>query len=198
MDQTIKPQLLVAMGCDPTRIWRDDLGASPDRDPPRDRYLVANLTNPRTLIHSKRLADVAHRFVFLSRSEVRPRRPTNHSKQLQRREILEVGRAALDRRGNQDDPSPEVRDSPSLAHDHAPLSMRSTKGTPKAIRIIEGYRRIRPEARPILGNRTANVGVRPMDSTLPLIWPEGRSDPPPEPRTRRPARSTWHAARRAP
>ena len=154
----MRPQLLVAMGCDRTHVWRKVLRAGADRDPSRERYLAGNLTNPRTLIHSKRLADVAHRFVFLLRSEVRPQHRTNHSEQLQRRKILGVGRDALDRRGNQDDAPPEVRESPSLAHDHAPYVMRSTKGTPKAIGIIKSYRRIRLEARPILANRTVNIG----------------------------------------
>jgi hypothetical protein len=116
----MRPQLLVAMGCDRTHIWRKDLRANPDRDPSRERYLVGNFTDPRTLIHSMRLADVGHRFVFPWRSEVRPEHWTNHSEQLLRHKILGVGRDALDRRGNQDDAPPEVRESPSLAHDHAP------------------------------------------------------------------------------
>ena len=83
-------------------------GQVPIGIPSGERYLVGNLTNPRTLIHSKRLADVGHRFVFPWRSEVRPQHRTNHSEQLQRRKILGVGRDALDRRGDQDDAPPEV------------------------------------------------------------------------------------------
>jgi hypothetical protein len=59
-----------------------------------------------------------------------------------------------------------------------PHSDEINQRNPKAIGIIEGYRRIRLEDRPILANRTVNVCVGPVDSSaLPLVLPGWRYVP---------------------
>jgi hypothetical protein len=149
-DHTMKPEVLLAMGCDRMSFGRKEMRADSDRDPAEQGYPAGTLTDPRTMIQSKRLADVHHGFVLFRRSEVNSQYRRDHFDQLQRREILGVGRDALDRRGDQDDAPPEVPGEPSLAHDHAPLSMSSTKRSPKAIRIIESYRQNRRQTPPNL------------------------------------------------
>jgi hypothetical protein len=47
---------------------------------------------------------------------------------------------------------------PSPADDQAPFGRDQLKGIPEAIGIIESYRQIRPQTRPILAAQTVKIG----------------------------------------
>ena len=51
--RALQPQLLGALACDATHIWRQNLGAGDDRDLSRKRCRADSSTNPQTLVDWK-------------------------------------------------------------------------------------------------------------------------------------------------
>ncbi len=66
----MRPRIHAAFGFDRSDRWWGDSRPRPEQDPSWEWYLVGNLTNSRTLIHSERLADVGSWFVFPWRSDL--------------------------------------------------------------------------------------------------------------------------------
>jgi hypothetical protein len=118
--ESMRPRILAAMGRSPRDVLRKELGTVPDDDPLRKPRFPGELMCARSPIPVNRFAHAVGRSVFLLQFEIRPEQRTDHSKELHRGDTLAVGRDPLDRRGNQDNVPPEMRESPSPNHDHAP------------------------------------------------------------------------------